>query len=137
MVILNNFEIPAADSFNLIQRFGKRYLCTREEKVMNFCANGVQLFDISSGESVYKFETANLLQLFSFNWSLEELAVVIGDHSQYRPDFFPKILKTGFFKRSGTNLKQWARLTCLKHFDEEYLKENLPNCLCIWLNFQT
>ena len=129
MVTLSNFEMTTADSFDLIQRFGKRYLCTREEKVMNFCANGVQLFDISSGALVYKFETAKLLQLFSFNWSLEELAVVVGKDAGYRVDYFTKILKTGSFNRSGASLKQRARLACLKHFEEQYLHEKLPKCL--------
>uniref|UniRef100_A0A7M5VDH3 Uncharacterized protein n=1 Tax=Clytia hemisphaerica TaxID=252671 RepID=A0A7M5VDH3_9CNID len=133
MVILNSFQLPPemkhSASFDLLRCFEKCYLCIETEKYLKISSNGVRLFDISSGQLVYNFETGFLLHMFCFNRSLEEFSVVIVDETRCRPDYFLKILKTGLFRNSETNLKQWARLACLNHFDDEYLAGNLPRCL--------
>jgi len=131
MDTLNTFEIPSPVKYDLIRCFDKRYLCIQTEKWYLDVLNSVQLFDISTGKLVYKFETDYQVKFFNFNWNLQELSVVIGEdlYPGYRPDYFPKILKTGLFRNSETNLKQWARLACLKHFDDKYLAGNLPHCL--------
>ena len=130
----NQFNLPPSlqqgrHRYDIVKRFNKIFLCVMGRRRQTF-----HMFDISSGEQMFEYNHCyGPCRYVRFNWSINEIALCLLRNVDRRYTFTFRSLVVERIPPYDTSLKHFARLTCLKWFNREYLMENLPIPLRIYL----
>ena len=117
--------------FKIISQFGKHYFCASfSSKGKFFERADHQVYEAGSGKKIIEFTNTDFdSTTFNINWTMNEVMRLSSKLSSYSDENKTKLIFEKLRGQHNISLKHQARVTCLKSFDGQYLKENLPRCL--------